>query len=90
MRRRTAGEERVFNEAFRVLKPGGRLAVADMVAAAALPEDINADWADYGSVRNLSAHARAKGGSASKEAMIARQQKQIEAYCGTTEGECTA
>jgi hypothetical protein len=32
-----------------------------------------------GSVRNLSAHARAKGGSASKEAMIARQQKQIEA-----------
>src|SRR5215471_1145567 len=40
-------KQRVFNEAFRVLKPGGRLAVADMVATVPLPDHIKDDWAAY-------------------------------------------
>lgn len=38
---------RVFAEAFRVLKPGGRLAVADIVATRPLPDKVRADLALY-------------------------------------------
>jgi arsenite methyltransferase len=40
-------KRQVYQEAYRVLKPGGRLAVADMVALQALPDHLRSDLAAY-------------------------------------------
>lgn len=59
-------KEKVFSEAFRVLKPSGRLAISDVVATAELPDNLKNDMAFHtGCVAGASAVAEI-------ESMLAR------------------
>lgn len=42
-------KQKVFNEAYRVLKPGGRLFVSDIVTEGSLPEDVKKDLSAWAS-----------------------------------------
>lgn len=53
-------KERVFSEAYRVLKPGGRLAISDIVATSELPDDIRQD---------MSLHTACIAGASSLQAL---------------------
>lgn len=58
----SSDKPRVFREAFRTLKPGGRLAVADIVRSAELPAELAAD---------LAAHCGCVAGAASVDELEA-------------------
>jgi len=59
-------KQRVFNEAFRVLKAGGRIAVSDIIASAPIPENVRTD---------LALHAGCIAGASTRDEVIAMLQK---------------
>ena len=59
-------KQRVFDEAFRVLKSGGRIAVSDVIASAPIPENVRTD---------LALHATCIAGASTSDEVIAMLQK---------------
>ncbi|MFX0087468.1 MAG: methyltransferase domain-containing protein [Candidatus Hodarchaeota archaeon] len=62
----TFDKEAVFKEAFRILKPGGRLVDADVIAASPLPSEI---------VNDQQAWCSCLGGALAKEVYIEKMEK---------------
>ena len=59
-------KQRVFNEAFRVLKTGGRIAVSDVISSAPIPDNVRSD---------LALHAGCIAGASTQDEVIAMLQK---------------
>jgi arsenite methyltransferase len=59
-------KQSVFNEAFRVLKTGGRIAVSDIIASAPLPENIRND---------LALHSGCVAGASTRDEVVMMLQK---------------
>jgi SAM-dependent methyltransferase len=59
-------KQRVFSEAFRVLKAGGRIAVSDVIASAPIPENVRND---------LALHAGCIAGASTRDEVITMLQK---------------
>ncbi len=59
-------KQRVFNEAFRVLKAGGRIAISDIIASAAIPEKVRTD---------LALHAGCIAGASTRNEVITMLQR---------------
>ncbi|KAI9727435.1 MAG: hypothetical protein M1834_008379 [Cirrosporium novae-zelandiae] len=87
----------VFNEMFRLLKPGGRLAISDILAKTALPEGLKSDMAMYvgciGGASEVGAYEKYLREAGFMNGLILDSKSDLNVYkdtneSGTTKGPC--